>query len=507
MNHASNDQPIDASSGPGGSMAAWLSVIGPGAIVASLTIGAGELVFSSRGGAVFGYPLLGFFVLICVLKWALVLLTARQMVLTGLHPLESWAELPGPRGWLIWVFLLLGVIAFPIWVGFHAGTLGTLMASLTGTRDALDGASHYGWGILMLGFVMVLVRTGGYQRLESIQMLIVLVMLICVSVSLVMLQPDWMAMLRGLVTPWKIGYPEWVTRYRHFDGRPLWVELAAYVGVLGGSGYDYLAYVSFLREKRWGAAGREVPDRAMLEDMARNEHHLYRQWLKAPLVDATVSFLVVFFFSAVFVACGATVLGPREQMPDGNDLLTLQAQFVSAGTGWLKSLYFVGAFLAMFGTLYGTIEVAPTVAREMIRALRGPAPRTWRVHAWVTTWVGFGGAMVLGASIAWTQIRSSGSPPALISLLDPANLFTGVLACGLISGLAVWFDRAELPRALQSPLWLRAINLAGCPIFLMLGLKAYWEHSRAWALLLLLSTITSGWIAAVYFNGRRSSGR
>lgn len=481
-------------------MAAWLSIIGPGAIVASLTIGAGELVFSSRGGAVFGYPLLGFFVLICALKWALVLLTARHMVLTGRHPLETWVELPGPRGWLVWVFVILAVIAFPIWVGFHAGTLGTLVASLTNTQNALDGAAHYGWGLVMLAVVMMLVQTGGYQRLETIQMLIVLVMLLCVSTSLVMLNPDWLAMLKGVLTPWEIRYPAWVTKYRHFEGRPLWVELAAYVGVLGGSGYDYLAYVSFLREKGWGAAGRRPADAATLQAIATDPQHVYRQWLRAPLVDATVSFVVVFFFSAVFVACGTTVLGPREQIPDGSDLLTLQAQFVTAGSSWLKPLYFVGAFLAMFGTLYGTIEVAPTVAREMIRSLRGQIPREWRVHAWVTTWVGFGGAMVLGASIAWTQMRSSGSPPALIALLDPANLFTGVLACGLIGGLAVWFDQTRLPESLQSPPWLRAINAVGCPLFLALGLKAYWEHSRGWAMLLFVGTVASGWFTALWFS-------
>jgi Mn2+/Fe2+ NRAMP family transporter len=40
----------------------WLTVFGPGAIIASLTIGTGELVFSSRGGAIFGYRILFLFV-------------------------------------------------------------------------------------------------------------------------------------------------------------------------------------------------------------------------------------------------------------------------------------------------------------------------------------------------------------------------------------------------------------------------------------------------------------
>src|SRR5437667_11236603 len=61
----------------------WVTVFGPGAVIASLTIGAGELIFSSRGGAIFGYRLLWFFVLILVSKWVLVFTAARHIVLTG----------------------------------------------------------------------------------------------------------------------------------------------------------------------------------------------------------------------------------------------------------------------------------------------------------------------------------------------------------------------------------------------------------------------------------------
>ena len=64
----------------------WLAIFGPGAVIASLTIGAGELIFSSRAGALFGYRLLWFFLLVLVLKWVLVFGTARHMVLTGAHP-------------------------------------------------------------------------------------------------------------------------------------------------------------------------------------------------------------------------------------------------------------------------------------------------------------------------------------------------------------------------------------------------------------------------------------
>ena len=136
----------------------WLAIFGPGAVIASLTIGVGELVFSSRAGALFGYRLLWFFVLVLVLKWVLVFASARHIVLSGAHPFQRWMALPGPRGWLPLVFFLLAVPCFPIWVCFHAGTLGTLLASLTGSAEAVRGAAHLVWGIVAL------VHRHGYAR-------------------------------------------------------------------------------------------------------------------------------------------------------------------------------------------------------------------------------------------------------------------------------------------------------------------------------------------------------
>src|SRR5438128_12104081 len=72
---------------------AWLTIFGPGAVIASLTIGSGELIFSSRGGALFGYRLLWFFLFILLLKCVLVFVTARHMVLAGARPFWRWMRL------------------------------------------------------------------------------------------------------------------------------------------------------------------------------------------------------------------------------------------------------------------------------------------------------------------------------------------------------------------------------------------------------------------------------
>ena len=474
---------------------AWLTFFGPGAVIASLTIGAGELIFSSRAGSIFGYRLLWFFVLVLALKWVLAFATARHMVLTGAHPFQRWMELPGPRGWFPAVFFLLALVCFPIWVGFHAGTLGTLLSWLAGTEQSLRGGAYLVWGMIILAVVLMLVSAGGYNRLEKIQLAIVGVMLACVVVSLFLLNPQWMELLKGLLVPQMPQYPPWITEHAEVAARPVWVETITYVGVLGGSGYDYLAYVSYLRAKHWGRAGRDLADADDLAAMGGDPNHADRKWLRALWIDSVLSFLAVLLFAGVFVALGAMVLGPQHKVPSGGNLLQLQAEFVSLIYPWLKPLYFAGAFLAIFGTLYGTIEVAPAILREFADAFRpGRAEgEAKRLRFWSVLWVSAGGGLILVWSMVNYLTRGAANPPGLIALLTPANLFTGVLACGLICALSWWMDRRFLPRNLWMRWPMRWLNALAALVFLALGLKGYWDHSRWTACMMLGGTLAAGW--------------
>src|SRR5687768_11019081 len=262
------------------SLSDWLRCLGPGAILASLTIGVGELVFSTRAGALFGYRLLWVFALVLFFKWLLVYSTARHMAITGAHPFQRWMELPGPRGWFPLIFLLLAVISFPIWVAFHSGTVGTLIAFITGTES-----THFVWGLGCLFICAALSFLGGYKTLERAQIGIVAVMLLSVIVAFVALKPDWGELLSGLFLPKAVSYPEWIAKFAEFKTRPIWVETITYVGIIGGSAYDYLAYVSYVREKKWG-----------------------RNHLKILLFDSVTSFVAVLIFAIVFASLGALIL-------------------------------------------------------------------------------------------------------------------------------------------------------------------------------------------------------
>lgn len=500
--------------------AEWLLVFGPGAIIASLTIGTGELIFSTRGGALFGYHILFVFAIISLLKWGLVVSTSRHMILTGVHPYERMIELPGPRGWLPIMLLLMSTVCMPIWISFHSGVLGNLTSWLTGTRGLLNGGMDYVWGAGILIGVLILSAIGGYTVLERVQLFVVTALVLCSGLTLILYKPDWLQLMFG-VLPKPLSYPDWLPeKYPEIARHSVWVETTRYVGVIGGAGFDYLAYTTWLREKSWGVLpGRATPEQ--LAEIAADPNHEVRKWIRAPFVDCLISFTLIIAFSAVFVASGAMILGKQQVVPDEESLLNLQAQFVTGIHPLLLPLYVAGAFLTMLGTLYGTIEIVCAIVDEIVRSFfhewtERSAMRSRRVVlAWCTP-------IALGI-LAWLFVRQTGpaeppvsniapaaatvsfaarssdavtagpdepspaaatsadparrgKPRILLAILTPVNLFTGVLACGLICFVIIWMDRRWLPAALQPPIWLTVMNLISAAVFFALGLKGYWDN-------------------------------
>jgi hypothetical protein len=476
----------------------WLRVFGPGAIMASLTIGTGELIFSTRGGALFGFHILFVFTIILLLKWGLVLATSRHIILTGVHPYERMLELPGPRGWLPITLLLMATVCMPIWLSFHSGVLGNLTSWVTDTRGLLNGGMDYVWGVGILSGTLLLSALGGYKVLERVQMAVVLVMVFCAGVTLILYKPDWLQLLLGIV-PQRLAYPEWLPgKYPGIAQDSVWVETTRYVGVIGGAGFDYLAYTAWLREKGWGVLpGRAPPEH--LRAIAADPRHEVRRWLNAPLIDCAISFGMVAAFSAVFVASGAMFLGPEQIVPDEENLLNLQARFVTGIHPLLLPLYVVGAFLTMLGTLYGTVEIACSIADEIVRSFASDWThrRAHRLKRGVIAWC----APISLGILVWLFVRQAGpglepttttaaainvmeeplrveKPRLLLAILTPVNLFTGVLACGLVCVLSIWMDRRWLPAGLRPPKWLTGMNVLSAVVFLGLGIKGCLDNEN-----------------------------
>jgi Mn2+/Fe2+ NRAMP family transporter len=107
-----------------------LAYFGPGAILASMTLGSGELLFAPRGGAIFGFSILWALVWAGLMKGIMSYSGVRYYTLTGEHVMSRWAKMPGPRGWFTLFMGFLGIVSFPAWAAGLAKFIGQIGSGL-----------------------------------------------------------------------------------------------------------------------------------------------------------------------------------------------------------------------------------------------------------------------------------------------------------------------------------------------------------------------------------------
>lgn len=431
-----------------------LAIFGPGAIIASVTIGSGETVFASRGGAIFGYSMLWCFIAGGLLKFIQVYSAARYITLTGEHPIERWKYLPGPRGWVVWVLAIVTILCFPLWLSGLPKMLGGLVVWILGFQSGTIWADERIWGTTFVLLAIAITMVQSYGALERAQTFIVGLLLLSILTATAAARPDWIEVFLGSITPKMPVYDSWVGRdYPDIFGRSPWLEMGTYLGAVGGGSQDYFGYIGMLREKAWGLMGRlrqgGKTGISIAEDTVNIR--LGKQWLRAPLIDTSVSFGCVILFTIAFAVLGSAVLRPQQIIPNGMELLSVQANFLTMLHPLLLYFYQLGVFTAFFGTILAAYELYLRTSYECLRPVskRISGMSIKDLRPWVVGYCGVGGIAIMWAG---------GNPVAIVT---PAAIFGGVLTCGIWCLLMVWTDRKYLPPQLRMSRWLVLLNIIG----------------------------------------------
>ena len=466
-----------------------ITYLGPGVIVASVTIASGELVFASRSGAIFGYGMLWCFLYAGFFKGVQVYTAARHIVLTGEHPLVTWRSMPGPQLWFPILILLPAVLL--MLVGFSAlpEILATFIHRLLGGEISGPDVGPWNhleywlnvWATVVLTVCLILAWISTYDLVERLSTVILGVMVVCIVSSLLVLGPDIPALISGLLIPSVSEYPRWVLQEysETFSGRSPWLEVMLYLGAVGGGSQDYVGYIGFLREKRWGLAGRSVASKEELEQASREsavEVERARTWVRAPLLDTTLSFTFVILVTLMFAVLGALVLNPNQAIPDGSEFLTVQEAFLTALHPHLKWLYRIGAFLAFIGTLYGAFEVYYRVVDEGIRCLfprLAASSRLRNLRTIVILYCFLGGLLLV-----WLPRDIAGN--VLGRLTFTGVISGGAAASGIWCFAMLWADHVRLPPALRMSWKLKLATVVAGTVMVGLGVRvivSYFQSS------------------------------
>lgn len=438
-----------------------LKYFGAGAIMASVTIGSGETLSASRGGAVFGYVMMWALVASAIMKGVQVYTGARHFTLTGVHPMTHWGQIPGPKNWVPWFFAILSIACFPFWLSGLPLMIGQIINWVAGIPTDHPQFLLYArtWGSVCIIVAVALTFFQGYGLLEKVQTVIVALLLVSMLIACFAAQPDWMAALAGLI-PSMPAYEPWVVeKYPKVAATPVIEEVGWYLGAIGGGTYDYLGYIGCMREKKWGLIGRKQQG-AIAEDEANIRRG--KRWLIPAKTDVGLGFFCVLVFTICFTVLGAVVLHPQEQVPEGFSLFSYQAQFLTQFHGSLEYLYKVGIFMAFFGTIYGAYEIYIRTAQECLRPvsqkIQDMPERKFRNI--ILAYCALG-----GLGLMWTA-------PDAVSLVKPAAIIGGVFTCGLWCFAMIWADKKFVPKALQMRPVLLILTIVSGVVLTYLGLKA-----------------------------------
>ena len=360
---------------------ALASVFGPAAIVASVSIGAGETIVVVRAGAWAGYDLLWLVLLSCVVKGVFVTyLLGRYTAVSGEYIGNRLAKLPGPRGWLLIAIIIFEMIGAPLaWVPI-AKPCGALLHFLF--KDNLTTSiSQPIWENLFTSFFITLALLFGlrlsFEKLEKQQLIICAILVVGTIVGTLMVRPDFG---KAIVGSFHFGhlpdFPEWTPE--NAVKNPL-LTMATTFGYVGGSVMGYVVYANWVSIHRWGmtshqnigdirshAAGRNRID--YLPEQPEQVSRLRK--ILAPLRwDIGMGAIVLFIVTGAFMLSGAAVLYGLESSFEGWSLLTDQASVWKNIHASLVWVYYICIIVALWGTLQALPEIYARVIQEFFQAV------------------------------------------------------------------------------------------------------------------------------------------
>jgi len=297
----------------------FLSVLGPGLLVAATGIGAGDLATASFAGSILGTAILWAAIVGAFLKYVVTEGLARWQLATGDTLLEGLVRRIGrPLGWLFLPYLA-------IWSFFVASALMsacgvTLHAMIPLFDDAAQGKVVFGASSSLVGLGLVLL--GGYDVFDKVMRVCIAVMFATVVVTAALLWPGTGDVLKGLFVP---SIPD-------FAGQGLgWT--VALIGGIGGT-FTVLCYGYWIREEsRTGA-----------------------DFLRVCRIDLATGYAITALFGVAMVIIGSTI---EIEGRGATLLIRLSQQLVEPLGETGKWLFLVGALGAVFSSLLGVWQAIP----------------------------------------------------------------------------------------------------------------------------------------------------
>lgn len=392
-----------------------LLALGPGLIWCGEFIGSGEVILSTRTGAIFGATLLWVPVMAILTKVWIGLAGAHYTVSTGEGMIDMLSRTPGPRNWVIW----------PVFIGqICSGMISTAaLASATGAfaHYFVPSVSPVAFGWLAVLLVIALVWTGLYDLLKNVMTLLVLFIILGTFAVAYTTWPGVATLLDGLFGFHLPQAPEWYTAGTKSSSP--WLEIMPLLGWAAGGFASQVWYTYWVLGAGYGMAkdrGYGKPlDPDQLAAVTVEDAHQIRAWRRVVTLDASMATTIGIVVTVSFMIAGAGVLGPKHLAPEGTQVALQLSHLFSEQWGQLGANLFVLAGLsAMISTMIGQFAGWPRLLSDCARLV---VPGVMR-FSWTTQ---FRAMLLIIAASNMIIVYTLGLQPVLL-------VKTGAILDGLI---------------------------------------------------------------------------
>jgi Mn2+/Fe2+ NRAMP family transporter len=478
-----------------GKLGRMMRLFGPAAIVASVSIGAGETIVVVKTGSWAGYSLLWLVLSSVLVKGICVTyLMGRYTAVSGELFGTRAVRIPGPRGWLLLMIIVLELgAAGPLWAAI-ARPSGDLMYFLldrvAGAQDVsapdvmlrvTGDAWRAAFGSLFVIAALLLGAGVSFASLERQQVWICGVLVLGTILGTVLVHPDLRAALLGFI---RIGYVPPVPKWAPADvvQQPL-LTMTTTFGYVGGTVMCYVAYANWVGIHRWGLCGHTDIDsirrRATegcpgdyLPDDPTQVARL-RRLLEPLRWDVSLGALVLLIVSAAFMLAGAAALYPRLASGEIRSAFEGWSLLTEQGTIWanihpaLVWVYYVCVLAALWGTLQSYPQIYARVTHEFLGAIWPQRQISFtKLQLAICIYV-----LAATSLLVWSDVQFA-TLTAIVSFLA-TNAGVAIVM------LAALYLNFQLPPRYRTRWWMLLAGVASAMILLAVSVVSGWELVRS----------------------------
>ncbi|MBW4490078.1 MAG: Nramp family divalent metal transporter [Trichocoleus desertorum ATA4-8-CV12] len=277
----------------------WLKWLGPSFLWMLSAAGSGELLFTPRIAALYGYTLLWALLAAVVLKWFINREVGRFTVCTGITILEGFKRLPGPKNWAIWLILVPQFVVAIATVAGMAGAAATALILMTGGTAQL-------WTVIIIVVTAAIVFLGQYDGVEKASSYIGIGRTIAVVAAAVFVFPNLGQLSGGLVPqiPQDVQYQ----------------EILPWLGFMLAGAAGIMWYSYWIGARGYGAATNKREEPIDFKQLDRDQREHLQGWLSLMTFSNTLAVVGALLAALSFLILGAELLRPQGLVPQENQI-------------------------------------------------------------------------------------------------------------------------------------------------------------------------------------------